>query len=84
MTQGCPDYLLSCSLMYFSSEPLFIKTLYPLLGVGLVGGAFHREKLYAVYKKVIGGNMSSWQPNKSLKTSSVSGPSHKPTEAKEK
>ena len=45
---------------------LFIKTIYPLLGVGLVGGAIHRQELYTRYRDAIEGsglrgNWSSWK-----------------------
>ena len=44
--------------------------IYPLLGVGLVGGAIHRQELYARYRDAIEGgdsgglrgNWSSWEP----------------------
>ena len=36
--------------------------LYPILGVGLVGGALHRHELYTEYKKIV--IWSSWQHKK--------------------
>lgn len=44
-----------------------MKMVYPLLGVGLVGGVFHRHDLYTRYKNAFEGggfqgNWSSWKP----------------------
>ena len=48
--------------------------LYPILGVGLVGGALHRHELYTEYKKIVGdgyqGIWLSWQHKKPEKTTS--------------
>ena len=48
---------------------MLAKIIYPLLGVGLVGGAFHRRDLHNHYKKALEssgfqGNWTPWQPGK--------------------
>ena len=42
---------------------MFFKMFYPILGVGLVGGALHRHKLYTEYEKIMtGGHQGNWLP----------------------
>ena len=43
---------------------MFRKVLYPLLGVGLVGGAIYRDRLYAEYREIerhYRSNVAAWQ-----------------------
>lgn len=48
---------------------MFLKVLYPLVGVGLVGGAIHREQMYTNYQKITGGyrwGRQNWQTKGNL------------------
>lgn len=43
---------------------MFLRIVYPLVGVGLVGGALHRDQVYTNYQKIIGGhrgNLTLWK-----------------------
>ena len=56
--------LFLCFLPLSSQESMFRKVLYPLLGVGLVGGAIYRDRLYAEYREIerhYRSNVAAWQ-----------------------
>lgn len=70
MSVGCTSlfssvsFLHSLPLSHTCTGSMFLRVVYPLVGVGLVGGALHRDQVYTNYQKIIGGhrgNLTLWK-----------------------